>query len=200
MLGPVVSNVVANPVAISTQPTIAADISDGTGTGVKSVEYRIDGGIWTPISTAIPLFSSTGLHTIEVRGVDYALNTGDIVSTLLAVYDPSAGFVTGGGWIDSPAGAYLDNPLLAGKATFGFVSKYQKDQATGNTEFQFKAGNLNFKSISYDWLVVAGSRAQYKGVGTINGVGSYGFILTAIDAIIVFVCDSIVNPSLLNFS
>jgi hypothetical protein len=29
--------------------------------------------------------------------------------------------------------------------------------------------------------VVAGARAQFKGVGTINGAGNYGFMLTAID-------------------
>jgi len=29
--------------------------------------------------------------------------------------------------------------------------------------------------------VVAGARAQYKGVGAINGAGEYGFMLTAID-------------------
>ena len=34
-----------------------------------------------------------------------------------------------------------------------------------NTEFQFKAGKLNFSSTSYDWLVVTGVRAQYKGGG-----------------------------------
>jgi hypothetical protein len=28
---------------------------------------------------------------------------------------------------------------------------------------------------------VAGAKAQYKGVGTINGAGNYGFLLTAID-------------------
>jgi len=33
----------------------------------------------------------------------------------------------------------------------------------------------------YDWLVISGARAQYKGTGTINGTGNYGFILTAID-------------------
>jgi hypothetical protein len=41
--------------------------------------------------------------------------------------------------------------------------------------------NLNFHSTVYEWLVVAGARAQFKGTGTINGVGSYGFLLTAID-------------------
>ena len=51
----------------------------------------------------------------------------------------------------------------------------------GNTQFQFHAGGLNFKSTSYEWLVVAGAHAKYKGVGTINGSGNYGFMLTATD-------------------
>jgi hypothetical protein len=71
-----------------------------------------------------------------------------------------------------------------GRANFGFMSKYLKGQVkpTGNTEFQFHAGNLNFKSTDYDWLVISGTtQAQYKGTGTINGTGTYGFILTAVD-------------------
>ncbi|HKZ19417.1 MAG TPA: hypothetical protein VJQ57_04840, partial [Acidimicrobiia bacterium] len=53
---------------------------------------------------------------------------------------------------------------------------------TGNTQFQFHAGDLNFKSTVYEWLVISGGqRAQYKGSGTINGTGNYGFMLTAID-------------------
>ena len=71
-----------------------------------------------------------------------------------------------------------------GKATFGFVSKYQKGQSkpTGSTEFQFQAGNLNFKSTDYDWLVVNGTiQAQYKGTGVINNAGNFGFLLTAQD-------------------
>jgi len=101
----------------------------------------------------------------------------------VVVYDPNGGFVTGGGWITSPAGAYVSNPALTGKANFGFNSKYKKGQSTpdGNTEFQFQVANLNFKSTSYEWLVVAGSHAKYKGVGTINGSGNYGFMLTATD-------------------
>ena len=37
---------------------------------------------------------------------------------------------------------------LSGKANFGFVSQYEKGKTvpTGNTEFQFQTGNLNFKS------------------------------------------------------
>jgi len=77
------------------------------------------------------------------------------VNALLAIvviYDPSAGFVTGGGWINSPAGAAVWDATLTGKANFGFVSRYKKGQTvpTGETEFVFKAGNLKFNSTSYE--------------------------------------------------
>jgi hypothetical protein len=99
------------------------------------------------------------------------------------VYDPSAGFVTGGGWITSPAGAYPADPALTGKATCGFVSKYAKGatEPSGNTEFFFQAAGMKFKATSYCWFVVAGAKAQYKGSGTVNGVDGYRFMLTAVD-------------------
>ena len=46
-------------------------------------------------------------------------------------------------------------------------------------------GNLNFHSSVHEWLVVSGDRVQYKGVGTINGAGNFGFLLTAIDGHII---------------
>jgi hypothetical protein len=73
---------------------------------------------------------------------------------------------------------------VGGKATFGFVAKYAKgSQVAGNTDFQFQAGNLTFKSSSLTdaRLVIAGSLANYKGVGTINGAGNYGFMVAAVD-------------------
>lgn len=114
-------------------------------------------------------------------GFDSTIGTED---AYVVLYDPTAGFVTGGGWITSPAGAYTADASLTGRANFGFVSRYQKGAKTpsGNTEFQFRLADLNFSSTSYEWLVVAGARAQYKGQGTINGAGGYGFLLTAVDS------------------
>jgi hypothetical protein len=71
-----------------------------------------------------------------------------------------------------------------GKALFAFQSRYSPGASvpTGNTQFKFKSGNFEFDSTSYDWLVVAGARAQFKGQGVIkNQAGLFGFILTAID-------------------
>lgn len=133
---------------------------------------------------ATNVFERAGVYTIRVTVTDDD-TLFDVEERMIVVYDPSAGFVTGGGYIDSPAGAYLPDVSLAGKATFGFVSKYtrQAEVPQGNTEFQFHAGDLNFHSGDYEWLVVTanGTRAQYKGTGTINGAGDYGFLMTVYD-------------------
>jgi xanthine dehydrogenase molybdopterin-binding subunit B len=83
-------------------------------------------------------------------------DSGESVSQYVIVVDLDGGFVTGGGWIDSPEGAYEDDLSLMGKANFGFVSKYKKGASTptAETQFQISAGDLNFHSDSYNWLVV----------------------------------------------
>jgi len=128
-------------------------------------------------------YESAGVYTINVTVTDAAGESAQGTYQYVVIYDPDGGFVTGGGWINSPEGAYTPDPTLTGKATFGFVSKYQKGSnvPTGNTEFQFKVADLNFKSTSYDWLVIAGKKALYKGTGTLNGEGEYKFMLSAID-------------------
>jgi hypothetical protein len=136
------------------------------------------------IVTGYHEYTLPGVYTITLTVID---SNGDsdtaTWSQYLVIYDPSSGFVTGGGWINSPLGSYPADPELNGRANFGFVAKYKKGTMipTGNTEFQFHAGDLNFHSDYYQWLVITGARAKFKGVGTINGEGSYNFILTAID-------------------
>ena len=174
-----------------TSVILEATLSDSTPTGISGmdVKFWLGGSL---VGTAITDSNGVAKHDITLPGLEvgvyevYAKAACDLTSDTeyLAVYDPSAGFVTGGGWIDSPAGASTEYPDAEGKANFGFVSKYKKGQSTptGNTEFQFKAGDLNFHSDSYDWLVVTGSDyAKFKGTGTINGSGEYKFMIWARD-------------------
>jgi len=125
-------------------------------------------------------YAEPGVYTVTLNVTDAQQHT-DQDEVIVVVYAP----VTGGGWIDSPLGAYTVDPTLTGRANFGFVSRYKKGATvpTGNTEFIFRAGNLNFHNSSYEWLVVnqAGTRAQFKGSGTINGTGDYKFMLRAGD-------------------
>ena len=179
-------------VPVNTNVTVTASIADAgindTFTA-QTCEFNMDDG--SPALIGVPVagvcsqskvFATAGVFSLTVSGTDDDGGVGT-ASTLLIVFDPSAGFVTGGGTINSPAGAYTPDPSLIGPANFGFFSKYQKGASvpTGETNFWFQAADFNFKATSYQWLVVAGPRAQYKGFGQVNGAGNYGFLLTVVD-------------------
>lgn len=198
-LAPVVGAITAPiaPVAVGTAITVSApftdrgvqdthtatwDWEDGTSSAGIVGEQAGQGTV-----TGSHTYTTPGVYTIQALVTDDDAGVGTAESThYVVVYDPNGGFVTGGGWIDSPVGACKLTTLCenaTGRANFGFNSKYKNGATvpTGQTEFQFKAGDLNFHSESYEWLVVGGAKAQYKGTGTINNAGSYGFLLTAID-------------------
>jgi hypothetical protein len=191
--------IATNPVAINNSVLITAILDDSATGGSNIVAGTLllnnssifmnptDGAYDSPkemVDFTLPAFSEAGIHNVCVLAEDEEGNVSDPQCTLLVVYDPDGGFVTGGGWINTPAGSYPANPALTGKANFGFVAKYQKNSTipTGQTEFQFQAAGLNFHSTSYEWLVVAGAKAQFKGTGTVNGESGYGFMLIALDA------------------
>jgi hypothetical protein len=176
---------------INTAANVLAKLTNAAGDPVEEIDVTFSSD--RPGLTFTPTSGTTDVNgeiasTVEANAPGIYTITASVCGCLsdtwtLVAYDPSGGFVTGGGWIDSPEEAYKPDPLLTGKAIFGFVSKYKKGAITptGETEFVFKTADLNFHSDSYDWLVIAGKKAIYKGVGTINGGGSYKFLLSAID-------------------
>ena len=186
---PIIDTIIApvDPIALGNVATVTVEFTDdnlreglinwGDGNGF------VAGVITDQTITWNYTYPEPGVYAVTVRLVDTANEFVEETYRYIVVYDPSGGFVTGGGWINSPPGAYTADPLLEGKANFGFTAKYKKGATvpTGNTEFQFKAGDLNFNSSLFDWLIIAGSKAKFKGEGTINGTGSYGFMISAID-------------------
>ena len=184
-----------DPQAVNTQVSASAFFSDPALAGPYTASWDWGDGTTsagTVAATGTPgTYAVTGSRTYEAPGV-YTVSltvtngiggTGAALYQYVVAYDPDGGFVTGGGWIDSPPGAYPANPDVTGKANFGFVAKYKRGQSTpdGNTQFQFRAAGLDFRSTSYQWLVIAGPQAKFKGFGQVNGGGDYGFLLSAVD-------------------
>ncbi|WP_159439850.1 MBG domain-containing protein [Pontibacter lucknowensis] len=167
--------VVANYTGIVNNPVWVWGFIDNTD-GVKTA---------TSITGSAIVPSVPGVHKLVLQ---YHNAVGELLTTepvFISVYDPEGGFITGGGWINSPTGALAGSDAV-GKANFGFVAKYKKgkNEVEGNTEFQFQAGGINFKSSAHDAgsLVISGAKATYKGTGTIAGhAGTYNFMVVATD-------------------
>lgn len=134
---------------------------------------------WTGACT----FTAPGIYHIRIEITDDDGGSDAVIADPVVVFDPDGGFVTGAGWFDSPAGAYPSDPDLTARAHFGFVSRYKKGipSPDGDTEFTIRDADLHFRSTSYEWLVVAGSQAQFRGTGEIDGNPNYNFEILALD-------------------
>jgi len=166
----------SDPGILDTQ-TAVWDWGDGNTT-VGEVNYT------TGEVTGEYAYASPGIYWINLTLTDK--DGGSVIETsenYVVIYAPESGFVTGSGWIDSPEGALLPpDENLTGKARFRILSIYTQDaEPSVSTEFNLKAADLNFVSTDHDLFVVAGAYAMYKGSGTINGEGEYGFIMSAVD-------------------
>ena len=143
------------PVQVGSMAALSATVSSGVG-GV-SVIFVVTNEADDPIFISGPVQTNTSgiaevstaeLNTIGVFKVTATAGSGSAESVAyFPVYDPNGNFVTGGGWIMSPDGAYKADESLTGKANFGFVSKYKKgsNQVDGKTDFQFKAGRFELQ-------------------------------------------------------
>jgi hypothetical protein len=177
--------------AVNTSVSFGGSFTDpGSGTGeTYTATWTFDnlstGGTVTTTSSgdtvaASYTFTATGVYDVvltvtDSNGGSGTANTDSIGTSMrVVIYDPTAGFVTGSDTINTPAGSLGVGSTVTGQANFGYVAQYKKGSTTptGETEVQFPAGNINFHSSGYDWLVVNAvvndAWSQYQGTGTIN--------------------------------
>ena len=183
------------PVAIDEQPVeVTVTFADPNASDTLTVSWDWgDGEIDMQSGAASPAtqdhtYDEAGVYSVAVTVDDGKGGVTSDTFEFVVIYDGNGGFVSGGGWIMSEAGDCQLNAgcdTAEGMANFGFVSKYKKGSSvpTGNTQFRFNAGGFRFQADSYEWMVISGARAQYKGEGTIDGyLGMYKFRLTGFDA------------------
>jgi hypothetical protein len=173
---------------VSVDETVTLNITlEGNGTNLAFLDWGDETSGTVNISNGLISeshgYTSAGVYVLKLILVDDCGLQQTFEHKYIVIYDPNSGFVTGSGTIYSPPGASVQFPNAEGTATFGFVSKYDKQKIVpkGNTEFEFEAGDLKFVSTEYEWLVVAGSKAKFKGRGSINGIPGFQFMISAID-------------------
>jgi PKD repeat protein len=196
-VAPVVASIMASrdPSAISQPVRVKLDFTDAGVLDVHSavIDWDANGSSDTSAGAITEsngagsvsgshVYASPGVYEIRITVTDDDGASSSTVFQYVVVYDTQQGFVTGGGWVYSPPGTFPADPRFAGKAMFGFVSRHENGAVRqAGTEFQFRTDRFRFHTTTSDWLVIAGSKALYRGSGTINGAGDYGFILAVND-------------------
>jgi PKD repeat protein len=123
-----------------------------------------------------------GMYTITLTVTDDDTGADDSL-TMVVIYDPDGGFATGGGFINSPAGAVTSDPTATGKLHFQFNPKYQKRDegpapGAGRVSVKLDGGTLDLRSTDLEWLVVTpDGKVAVKGTGAVGGQQGYGFVL-----------------------
>jgi len=179
----------AGPITLCADITEVADGSLGNSTNAAPVTFKLvpvaGGATITQTATVTgggvggTLAACVTLSSVPVNVYDITISIGGnyytgSAETCLAVYDPSLGFVTGGGKV-----MHNDVP-----ANFAFSAKYLKNGQTQGSLLYIEhrlAGDVVLKSNSMGSLAIVGNTAVLTGKATLNGVGNYGFRATVVD-------------------
>ncbi|HEX6716160.1 MAG TPA: S8 family serine peptidase [Pyrinomonadaceae bacterium] len=178
------------PVTLCFDMNEVSDGSPGDTTNITSVTVSvIPIGSGSPVSAGAAVFSGGGvgatrtacvtLNNVPVNVYDVSLTiNGNFYqgsgSTVLAVYDPSLGFVAGGGML-------IHNGY---KANVGVNIKYLKNgNAQGSLLYieHRPTGDVVLKSNALETMAIVNNEAIPTGKGTLNGVGNHSFIARIID-------------------
>jgi hypothetical protein len=181
-----------NPIAVDGVSMVTAYAWDD-GSGIESGTVSVGDRPPKPMAWSGSAFTAdvgpglpAGLHPVSVRVRDAAGNEATTDPQTLVVYDPSAGSVSGTGWIvpDPSDGDVLPGIDGKTKGSFDFTARYRSSSATTPAgSFVFTYGKLfKLQSDTLDWLVVtAGDTVYIQGTASIRGEGSYPFRVTIRD-------------------
>ncbi|WP_242917004.1 SBBP repeat-containing protein [Pontibacter liquoris] len=164
-----------------------------TAPGATSFNWEIT----APDGSAYTSFSGQGTSGIKVNWPDspevykvsiaYAAGPSCSATTAtkyVSVYDPKAGFVTGGGWSDSPTNKDYALMQEKGKAYWAFGARYKENKPGSSSASAPVEGTLllvlesgyvfRATSMAEGSLVIAGERAYFTGAGTLTRRGAAG--------------------------
>jgi len=178
------------PITLCFEMNEVSDGSPGDTTNITSVTVNVTPiGTGSAVSAGAAVFSGGGvgatrtacvtLNNVPVNVYDVSLTiNGNLYqgsgSTVLAVYDPSLGFVSGGGRL-------IHNGY---KADVGVNIKYLKNgNAQGSLLYieHRPTGDVVLKSNAMETMAIVNNEAIPTGKGTLNGVGNYSFIARIFD-------------------
>ena len=180
--------------------SVWASVSDYSGSGVRSVEFRVLGTASDPLAsgdmgesgssfTASFVPTRPDLSRVIVSARDRAGWVADSASPFVS-YDPAAGSTDGTGWIVPGGPTSEPGDVLPGldgvqKASFGFTAKYRTASSVtpaGNLTFSY-GSRFKLQSKDLSWLAVRDAHIAYLGgLALIQGINAeFPFVAVIVD-------------------
>jgi hypothetical protein len=173
----------AAPVLVNTNVTVSAAFSDpgvlDTHTAVwdwgdgSTSDGTVDETNGSGSAAGSHSYAAPGVYAITLVIIDKDGASAQAVLQDVVIYDPKGGFVTAGGWINTPEG----------RAYFVVVAQYVRNASvpSGHTLYFVSPHGLRFLSARYDWMIIdkSAKTAQVKGVGYAEGTGKVQFMIWA---------------------
>ncbi|MEX2231786.1 MAG: HYR domain-containing protein [Cyclobacteriaceae bacterium] len=185
---PVINSVVVSPstAAINSQVTLGITYTDNnvSGATIDWDDFSAPQTVNKPanIFEVFHSYAKSGSYSVTITLTDECGSSAFVYETIM-VFEKRVGSVRGSGWFNSMPGYYLKDRKASGKAQFAFTAEYKNlgTVPVGNTTFNFKAGNLKFRSAQYELLLVDGENAFLTGTGKLNNKGGYGILISMVD-------------------
>jgi hypothetical protein len=100
--------------------------------------------------------------------------------TSIAVSSPRSGSMSGGGWFNSPRGAYVNDQSTSGKVTFALhASNVNRNRIpNGYVVFNFHEAKLKFRSTELERFRLEDDAASVSAVGRLNGDRGYQILVS----------------------
>lgn len=185
-----------NPVTVNTSVNASANFTDanagdshtatidwGDGSGAQTCSVTESNGSGSVSCTKASGYAEANVYPVIITVSDSSLS-GNSPVQYVSVYNPTQQSIfTAGHRFSSPIGAYPQNNTLTGNVTFGLSYRYQGSMPVGLRQFSmdFKAADLSFNATTISSLVIFNGKAILTGTGTINGAGSYDFLVVGVD-------------------
>jgi plastocyanin len=146
--------------------TVTVNADDGSGSGVDSVEYQLDGGTWTTYTQPVAV-TAIGDHTVAYRATDVAGNTSAEGTTTFTVVAGGGGDTTAPTVSGTVAGAQDGDGRYLGSATVTATAT-DNEGGSGVASVEYQVNDLGWN--------------PYTAPVQITNPGQYVVLLRATDA------------------
>jgi uncharacterized protein len=130
-------------------------------------------------------FKSPGQVASLYAPDEFRISDHDPVVVGLDLTDDAPGFVTGGGFIQSRAGALVADPSRTGKGAFQIDLDYAVGATHPTGTFVYSLGGagtaFSLAATSFDFLAIRGDAARFSGAATVNGADGFTYTVDVVD-------------------